>query len=110
GGVGAAVQDDAAGDVGQLAVPGGAVLVVEAGRVAVDVAEEGLEAVVDDLDGFAGAQGEQAGVDLHRQVLAPAEGAAYAGERHAHLVLGQAEHGRDLAQVAVQPLGGDVQV
>lgn len=49
-------------------------------------------------------------MDLHRQVLASAEGAADAGERHADLVLGQAEDGRDLAQVGVEPLGGHVQV
>lgn len=78
--------------------------------MAVDVAEEGLEAVVDHLDGLAGAQRQQAGVDLHRQVLAAAEGAADAGERHADLLLGQAEDGGDLPQVGVEPLGGDVQV
>lgn len=78
--------------------------------MAVDVPEEGLEAVVDDLHGFAGAQGEQAGVDLHRQVLAPAERAADTGECHADLVLGQAEHGRDLLEVRVQPLGRDVEL
>ena len=49
-------------------------------------------------------------MDLHRQVLAAAEGAADAGQRHPDLVLGQAEHGRDLPQVGVQPLGGDVEV
>ena len=110
GGVGAAVQHDPALHVGELAVPGGAVLVVELRRVPVDVAEEGLEPVVDDLDGLAGAQRQQAGVDLHRQVLAAAERAADAGERHPHLVLGQAEDRGDLAQVDVQPLGGDVEV
>lgn len=85
-------------------------LVVEPGGVAVDVPEEGFEAVVDDLHGLAGAQGEQAGVDLHGQVLASAEGAADAGQGHADLVLGQSEHGGDLAQVGVEPLGGHVQV
>lgn len=49
-------------------------------------------------------------MDLHRQVLAAAEGAADAGERHADLVLGQAEDGGDLAEVGVQPLRGDVQI
>jgi hypothetical protein len=78
--------------------------------VAVDVAEKGLEAVVDDLDRLARAQCQEAGVDLHRQVLAAAERAADAGERHPDLVLGQAEDGRDLAEVRVQPLGGDVEV
>lgn len=85
-------------------------LVVQLRGVAVDVSEEGLEAVVDDLDGLAGAQRQQAGVDLHRQVLAAAEGAADAGERHPDLVLGQAEDGGDLLEVRVQPLGGDVQL
>ncbi|GAA3039377.1 hypothetical protein GCM10020000_17160 [Streptomyces olivoverticillatus] len=93
GGVGAAVEHDARLDVAELAVAGGAVLVAELGGVAVDVPEEGLEAVVDDLHGLAGVQGEQAGVGLHGQVLAAAEGAADAGERHAHLLLGQAEDG-----------------
>lgn len=76
----------------------------------VDVSEEGLEPVVDDLDGLAGAERQQAGVDLHRDVLAAAEGPADAGERHTDLVLGQAEDGGDLAEVRVQPLGGDVQL
>ncbi len=49
-------------------------------------------------------------MDLHRQVLAPAERAADAGQRHADLVLGQAEDGRDLLEVGVQPLGRDVEV
>lgn len=76
----------------------------------VDVSEERLEAVVDDLDRLARAQRQEAGVDLHGQVLAATEGAADAGQRHAHLVLGQAEDRGDLLEVRVQPLGGDVQV
>lgn len=76
----------------------------------VDVSEEGLEAVVDDLDRLAGAQREQAGVDLHREVLAAAEGAADTGERHPDLVLGQAQDRGDLLEVGVQPLGGHVQL
>lgn len=78
--------------------------------MAVDVPEEGLEAVVDDLDGLAGAQRQQAGVDLHRQVLAAAERAADAGERHTDLVLGEAQDRGDLLEVGVQPLGGDVEL
>lgn len=92
------------------AVAGRAVLVVEPGGVAVDMAEEGLEPVVDDFDGLAGAQREQTGVDLHREILPAAEGAADPGERHADLVLGQAEDGGDLPEVGVEPLGGDVQL
>ncbi len=110
GSVGAAVEHDPALHVRDLAVLGGAVLVPELRRVAVHVAEEGLEPVVDHLDRLVRAQREQAGVDLHRDVLAAAEGTADAGERHAHLLLGQAEDGGDLPEVRVQPLGGDVEV
>lgn len=49
-------------------------------------------------------------MDLHRKILAAAERAADAGERHPDLLLGQAEHGRHLPQVVVEPLGGHVQV
>lgn len=110
GGIRSAVQHDPALEVRELAVLGGPVLVPELGGVAVDMPEEGLEAVVDDLYGLAGAQREEARVDLHRQVLTAAEGTADTGERHPDLVLGQAEYGRDLAQIRVQPLRGDVQV
>lgn len=110
GGVGAAVEHDPALHVRDLAVLGGAVLVGELRRVAVHMAEEGLEPVVDDLDRLARAQREEARVDLHRDVLATAEGTADAGERHAHLLLGQAEDRGDLFEVGVQPLGGDVQL
>jgi hypothetical protein len=80
------------------------------GRVPVDVAEERLLAVVDHLDRPAGSQCQQAGVDVHGQVLAAAERAADAGEGHPDLLGGQPERGTDLALVGVQPLGGDVQV
>ena len=49
-------------------------------------------------------------MDLHRDVLAPAERAADAGEREAHLLHRQVEARRDLVAVHVQPLGGDEQV
>ncbi len=49
-------------------------------------------------------------MDLHGEVLAPAEGAADAGEVDAHLRRRQAEAGRDLVAVDVQPLRGDVDV
>ena len=50
-------------------------------------------------------------MDGTTHISAPAaERAADAGQRHPHLALGQSEHGRDLAQVGVQPLGGDVEV
>ena len=49
-------------------------------------------------------------MDLHREVLAPAERAADAGEREAHLLGRQAERRGDLVLVDVQPLRGDVEV
>ena len=110
GGVGAAVEHDPRLHVDQPAVAPGAVLVGEAGRMAVDVAEERLLARVEDLDRTAGAQGQHAGVDLHGQVLAGAEGAADAGQGDPDLLRRQVEAGGELVAVDVQPLGGDVQV
>ena len=49
-------------------------------------------------------------MDLHRQVLAAAERAADAGEVDAHLLGREAEAGRDLVAVDVQPLRRDVDV
>ena len=49
-------------------------------------------------------------MDLQRQVLAGPEGAADAGQRDPHLFRGQAQAGRHLLLVDVQPLGGDEQV
>ena len=49
-------------------------------------------------------------MDLHGQVLARAERAADAGQHQPHLVFWQAEAGRDLRLVHVQPLGGHVQL
>ena len=68
-----------------------AVVVVQPRRVPVHVAEERLLAVVGHLDRLAGVHREHAGVHVHRQVLAAAEGAADAGEREPHLLGRQAE-------------------
>ena len=62
-------------NVDELAVACRAVLVVHPSRMPVDVPEEGLLALVDHLDGPVGVEGEHAGVRLHREVLAAAEGA-----------------------------------
>ena len=80
-----------AAHVDEPAVAGGAVLVAHARGVAVDVAEERLLPPVEHLHRPPGAQREQAGVDLHREVLAPAERPAHAGQREPDLVVGQAE-------------------
>ncbi len=74
------------------------------------MAEEGLVPGVDDLDRLAGALGQQAGVDLHREVLAAAERPADTRQGEPDLLLRQPEHRRDLLAVHVQPLGGDVEV
>ena len=75
-----------------------------------DVAGERLLAVVDDLHRPVGVEREQRGVDLHREVLAAAEGAADAGEVDPHLLGREAEAGRDLVAVDVEPLRRDVDV
>ena len=53
---------------------------------------------------------QQRAVDLHREVLAPAERAADPGEVDPHLLGPQAEARRDLVAVDVEPLGRDVDV
>ena len=49
-------------------------------------------------------------MDLHREVLAPAERPADPGEVDPHLLRAQAEARRDLVAVDVEPLGRDVDV
>ena len=104
--VGAAVEQYPRAHVDQAALRGRAVLVAQPRGMAMDVAEERLLAPVAHLHRPAGAEREQAGVDLHGDVLARAERAADAGERDPHLVRREPERGRDLVAVGVQPLGG----
>ncbi len=78
--------------------------------VAMDVADEGLRAPVDDAHRAARVQREQRAMHLHREILAAAEGAADAGQVDAHLLGGEAEAGRDLVAVDVQPLRRHVDV
>ena len=75
-----------------------------------DMADERLLAVVDDLHRAVRVQREQRRVDLHREVLAPAERAADPGEVDAHLLGRQAEARRHLRAVDVEPLRRDVDV
>src|ERR671910_318870 len=109
-GVGPAVEQHLGLDLDQVAGPGGVVPEVQAGGVAVHVAEERLVAQVAHLHGVPGVQRQQAGVDLHAHVLAPAKGAADAAEVQPHLVVRQAQARGDLVAVLVQPLGRDPQV
>ena len=53
---------------------------------------------------------EQRSVDLHREVLAPAERAADAGEVDPHLLGREVEARRDLLAIDVEPLRRDVDV
>ena len=87
-----------------------AVLHPDPRRVAVDVADERLLAVVDELHRPVRVQGEHRAVDLHREVLAPAERPADAGQVDAHPVRRQAEARRHLVAVDVEPLRGHVDV
>ena len=78
--------------------------------VPVDVAGERLLAVVDHLHRPVRVEREHGGVDLHREVLAAAEGAAHAGEVDPHLLGREAEARRHLVAVDVEPLRRDVDV
>ncbi len=95
---------------GDPAVARRAVLEAHARGVPVDMADERLGAAVDDAHGALRVQRQQRAVDLHREVLAPAERAADAGQVDAHLLGREAEAGRDLVAVDVQPLRRDVDV
>ena len=106
----AAVDQDPHPHGDELARPRRAVLGPDPRRVPVDVADERLLAVVDHLHRAARAQREHRRVDLHREVLAAAERAADAGEVDPHLLGREAEAGRDLVAVDVQPLRRDVDV
>ena len=110
GRVGAAVEHDPRVHVDEPAVRVGAVLVLHPAGMAVHVADERLLARVDHLHGAARAQREHAGVDLHREVLAPAERAADPAERQPHRLGREAEALRHLVAVDVQPLRRDVQL
>ena len=110
GGVGAAVEGDGGLHLHEPAVHGGVVAVLQAGRVAVHVAEERLLAVVEHLHGASGVQRQQAQMYLQRDVLAGAECAAHAGQRDVNVFGRQVERLGNLALVGVQPLGGDEQL
>ena len=110
GGIRPAVQDDPAVHARESPIARGAVFEAHARGMAMDVADERLGAPVDDAHGPARVQGQQGTVDLHREIFAPAECAPDAGQVDAHLLGRQAEAGRDLVAIDVQPLRGDVDV
>ena len=108
--VGAAVEQDPHPHVDEAPVARGAVLAPHPRGVPVDMADERLLAVVDDLHRPARVEREQSAVQLHREVLAPAERAADPREVDPHLLGREPEAGRHLVAVDVQPLRGDVDV
>ena len=110
GGVRAAVDEDPHAHGDEPALARRAVLGPDPRGMAVDVADERLLAVVDDLHRSVGAQREQRRVDLHGEVLAPAERAADAREVDPHLLRLERETGCDLVAIDVQPLRRDVDV
>ncbi len=79
-------------------------LVPHPGRVPVHVPEEGLLPPVHHPHRPSSVERQQAGVDLHRQVLPGPERATHPGQCQPHLLLRQAEARRDLLPVGVQPL------
>ena len=97
-------------DADDASVTGRAMLGPDLGGVPVDVAGEGLLAVVDDLHGPVGVERQHRGVDLNREVFAAAERAPDAGQVHPHLLVREAEARGDLVAVDVEPLGRDVDV
>jgi hypothetical protein len=74
------------------------------------VADERLLTSVHELDRPIRPQREHRPVDLHREILAAAEGAADAREVQPHLVGREIEAGRHLVAVYVEPLCGHVDV
>ncbi len=78
--------------------------------MAVDVADERLDPVVDHLDGPAGSQSEHAGVDVKAHVLARPEGAAHADRVTTDLVRGEPQTRVDLLVVDVRPLADRPQI
>ena len=74
------------------------------------VAVERLLAAVDHLDRTIGAQRQQAGMGLHRDILAAAERPTDARKLKAHLRRRQIQRSRNLTLVRMQPLSGDVEI
>src|SRR5437763_12410423 len=72
--------------------------------MAVHMAVKGFLPAVRHLDRPLRSQRQQAGMDLHADVLARPEGAADAGEVEAHLFRRQIEAGGQLLEIRVQPL------
>ncbi len=76
----------------------------------VDVAGEGLGAVVHHLHRAAGAQRQHAEVDVHAHVLTRSEGAPHTDRVAPHLAGGDAEAAVDLLVVGVEPLADGPEV
>ena len=84
-------EQDLYADADELSLARRPVLRPDLGWMAVDMPDEGFLTAVDDLHRTVRVQGEHRPVDLHREILAPAERAADAGEVDAHLLGLQSE-------------------
>ena len=109
-GVGPAVDEDPHPHRDEPTLSRRPVLGPDPSRMPVDVPDERLLAVVDHLHGPVRPQGQHRRVDLDREVLPPSERAADTGEVDPHLLRLEAEAGRDLVAVDVEPLRRDVDV
>ena len=108
GGVGAAVAEQRRLHRYQLAVLGGAGLVVHLEGVALGGDHGGLLAAADHLHRAAGVVCQQGQVALDGDVQLAAEAAAGGNLDGYHPVLGEAQHGGDFAPVKMRVLGGAV--
>ena len=73
-----------------------------------DVAVERFLPPIGDLHRTPGLERQQAGVNVHAQVLPGAERTAHATEVEANFLAREVETGRNLFLVDVQPLGSDI--
>ena len=108
GGVGAAVAEQGRLHRNQLAVLGGAGLIVHLEGVALGGDHGGLLAAADHFHRAAGVVGQQGQVTLDGDVQLAAEAAAGGDLNGYHPVLGEAQHGGDFTAVKVGVLGGAV--
>src|SRR5207237_10423190 len=107
---GAAVDQDPRLDIDQRSVASRAVPHPDSRWMAVHMAVKGFLPAVGHLDRPLRSQRQQAGMDLHTDILARAEGAADAGEVEAYLCRWQIEAGGQLLEIGVQSMGLDVEI
>ena len=103
--VGAAVDEQSSLDTDERPVAPRAVAHPHARRVPMHVTIEGFLPAITHLDWSPSAEGEQAGVDLHADVLPSPESPTHARKVKPHLFRRQPQAGRELFMIGVEPLG-----